>query len=505
MVLQKMKFRKRILYPLILVSLLLFCVEGIFAKSSLIPGEPGTPKKSRRVLKYKKEAIQIVEKMADKLNDAAKKIWEFAEIALEEHKSAKLLADLMKSNGFQVTDGAGGLAVAFVASYGQGHPVIGILGEYDALPGLSQKAGVPSQDPIIQGTPGHGCGHNIFGVASAGAAITIKEIMEKYKLKGTVKYFGCPAEETVEGKIYMAKDGLFEGLDICFDWHPSSKNRVSLNTSNALNNFEVMFRGKTSHAAGDPWNGRSALDAIELTNHGINYLREHVQPTVRMHYVIPEAGKAPNVVPDYARGWYYVRGKDRKEVEEVYSRVVKIVKGAALMSDTTHKIRINTGVYNYLKNKSVAKVLHENMKFVGIPAFTPEEQNYARQMQKNLGKKEEGMSTKIEPFTDPKGYMGGGSTDAADVSWMVPTASFNVACWPLNVPGHSWCVTSAAGSSGGYRGMRTAAKILACSIIDILKNPLIVREAWKEFKEKTKGFQYKCAIPKGQKPRKGAK
>lgn len=458
---------------------------------------------SKKSEQLKKEAIQHIDRDSKKLNRIAKQIWEFSEIALEEKKSSEILADLLRKNGFEIHSGSGDLAYAFIAVFGEGHPVIGVLGEFDALPGLSQKAGLPYQEAIQKGQPGHGCGHNIFGVASAGSAIALKEIIHKYGLKGTVKFFGCPAEETVEGKVYMAKDGAFDGLDICLDWHPSNKNKVSLSTSNALNNFEVIFSGKTSHAAGDPWNGRSALDAIELMNIGINYLREHVRPTVRMHYVIPEAGQVPNVVPDFARGWYYIRGKDRQEVEEVFGRIIKIAEGAALMSGTTHTIHIHTGVYNYLKNKRVARILYENLLFVGPPKFSKEDLKFACQMQHNLKKKEEGMSLVVEPFSDPKGYSGGGSTDVADVSWLVPTASLNVACWPLNTPGHSWCVTSSSGSSVGFKGMQTAAKILACAAVDILLNPGIIREAWKEFKEKTKGFTYKSAIPKNQKPRKG--
>lgn len=453
-----------------------------------------------RIKKFKKEAVAVIETLAEELNQAAKVIWEYAELALKEHKSSAYLASMMTKEGFTVQMGSGGLPVAFVASYGQGKPVIGFLGEFDALPGLSQKSGDPVKHALTAGAPGHGCGHNIFGVASAGAAIAVKRMIEKYKLPGTVKFFGCPAEETVEGKVYMARDGAFDGLDLCFDWHPSSKNMVSLKTSNALNNFEVIYRGRTAHSAGDPWNGRSALDGIELLNHGLNYLREHVKPTVRIHYVIPSGGLAPNVVPDYARGWYYVRGKDRQEVEEVFARVKNIVKGAALMSGTTYQIHIRTGVYNYLKNREVARLLHNNLKWVGPPVFTPDEQSYARKMQSQLGRKEDGFSTKIEPLEEPIGFWGGGSTDAADVSWLVPTASLNVACWPLNVPGHSWCVVSSVGSSPGFRGMRVAAKVLAASGIEALLNRSLIEKARAEFKKATAGFVYKSAIPKGQKP-----
>jgi aminobenzoyl-glutamate utilization protein B len=455
----------------------------------------------RKITSLKKQTLKRIDEMRETLNQAAKEIWDFAELAMGEYKSSELLAKMLEDRGFEVERGVAGVPVAFVATFGQGHPIIGILGEYDALPGLSQKAGIPEKQVIEQGAPGHGCGHNLFGVAGAGAVMAIKEVMEKYKLKGTVKFFGCPAEETVEGKIYMARDGVFADLDICFEWHPSSKNQVSLGTSNALNNFEVTFHGRTAHAAGDPWNGRSALDALELMNHGLNYLREHVKPTVRLHYVLPDAGMAPNVVPDYARGWYYVRGKDRPEVEDVYARVLKIAEGAALMSGTTHEVRVNTGVYNYLKNRAVAELLYKNLQWVGAPEFSEEEQKYAKRMQRFLGKKEDGLSTTIEPFKEPEGYWGGGSTDAADVSWLVPTASMNTACSPLNIPGHSWCVVSASGSSVGYKGMITAAKVFSASVVEVLLNPTIVKRAQAEFKEKTKGFVYKCAIPKGQKPR----
>ncbi len=494
MTLQK-KLRLIKIFP---VFLMVFVWTGLNTKPLVWGAKP-------KAQNLKKEAFARVEQLAEQLTRTASQIWEFNEIALEEYKSSQLLAQSLKDQGFKVEFGAGGLPVAFVAAYGEGQPVIGILGEFDALPGLSQKAGAVTKEAVTPGAPGHGCGHNLFGAASAGAAIAVKNIMQQHRLKGTIKFFGCPAEETVEGKIYMIRDGAFAGLDVCLDWHPSDENEVSLETSNALNNFEVTFHGKTSHAAGDPWNGRSALDAVELMNHGVNYLREHVNPTVRLHYVILEGGMAPNIVPDFAKVWYYVRGKDREEVEEVYARVVKIAEGAALMTETTHQVHVITGVYNYLKNKVVAAVLHQNLQLVGAPVFTPEEQEFARQIQENLEKKEKGMSTKIEPFAVPEEYTGGGSTDAADVSWLVPTASLNVACCPLEIPWHGWGVVSCSNSSVGFKGMIIAAKILSAAAIDFLLDPKKIQEAQKEFKEKTKDFVYKCAIPKDQKPSKERK
>ncbi len=458
-------------------------------------------KSKRQMNAFKKEAFAHIDKMKENLDQAALSIWKFAELAMLETKSSQLLMQMLEKQGFTIEYPVKGLPVAFVATYGEGHPVIGILGEFDALPGLSQEAGATEKKPITPGEPGHGCGHNLFGVASAGAAMAVKDVMQKHKIKGTIKFFGCPAEETVEGKIYMARDGAFDGLDICFDWHPSDENRVGLGTSNALNNFQVIFRGNTAHAAGDPWNGRSALDALELMNTGLNYLREHVKPTVRMHYVILDGGGAPNVVPDYARAWYFVRGKDRQEVEDVYARVLKIAEGAALMTGTKHEIRFITGVYNYLKNREVAALLYRNLKLVGPPQFTEEEQEYAKKMQHTVGEKEDGLNTKIEPFKEPKGYWGGGSTDAADVSWLVPTAAVNTVCCPKHVPGHSWCIVSAVGDSVGLKGMHSAAKVLGAAAIEALLDPGLVKRAQEEFKKKTKDFVYKCAIPKDQKPR----
>ncbi|MCP4712710.1 MAG: amidohydrolase [Planctomycetes bacterium] len=449
----------------------------------------------------KQLALRWVDVHQVPLDTAAQAIWEFAETALLEHKSAEYLADMLERDGFTVERGVADLPTAFVATYGSGRPVIGILAEYDALPGLSQKIDTAFKDALKSGQPGHGCGHNLFGVASSGAAMAIKSVMQKQNLKGTIKLFGCPAEETVVGKVYMAKAGLYDDLDLCFDWHPGSKNQVSLGTSNALNNFEVTYHGKTAHGAGDPWNGRSALDAVELLNIGVNFLREHVEPTVRIHYVIPNAGQAPNVVPDYAKVWYYVRDKDRKGVEHVYQRVLKIAEGAALMTETTHEVYLTTGVYNKMVNRTVAEVMYKNLELVGPPKFTEQEQVFARNLQKTFDKEQKSLTDKIEEFKEPEKYMGGGSTDVADVSWLVPTASLSVACWPLDTPGHSWGIVTCTGSQIGMKGMHVAAKTLAASGIEVLMDPSIIERAREEFQKSTEGFTYKSAIPKNQKPR----
>ncbi len=451
---------------------------------------------------YKKEAIEWVGLNKNMLDKISLEIWNHPEIAFAEYKSSKLLSDKLRENGFKIESPVGDEPTAFVATYGSGKPVIGILAEYDALPGLSQKAYVTQKEPLIAGAAGQGCGHNLFGAAGVGAALAAKSVMAKHNLKGTIKLFGCPAEEVLAGKVYMAKAGVFDGLDVCFDWHPGDRNLVSFNTGLALNNFLVTFHGKTAHAAGDPWDGRSALDGVELMDVGVNFLREHVKPEARMHYVIKDGGKAPNVVPDYAQVWYFVRDVDRKSVDQLYQRVLKIAQGAATMTETTYDVNLITGVYNLLRNDALSETLDKNLKLVGTPQFTQEEQTFAKELQKTLGKEQDGLSTKIEKYTDTISDepIGGGSTDVGDVSWIVPVASLRIACWPRHTPGHSWGAVTCTGSSIGLKGMAVTSKVIAASVIDVLMDPSIAERAQTEFKEKTKGFVYKSAIPKEQKP-----
>jgi len=450
---------------------------------------------------YKQQAIEWVGANKAMLDKAALAIWDFAETALKEYKSSEYLRDMLERNGFAVERGVADMPTAFVATYGSGEPVIGILAEFDALPGLSQKAYTAHKEALVAADPGHGCGHNLFGVGSCGGAMAIKSVMEKNGLSGTIKLFGCPAEETLVGKVYMAKAGIFDGLDICFDWHPSSKNEVGLGSSKAMNNFEVTFHGRTAHGSGDPWNGRSALDAVELMNIGVNFLREHMEPTARIHYVIPDAGMAPNIVPDYARVWYFVREKDRKSAEELYERVLKIAAGAATMTETTHEVYLITGVYNKLVNRVVAELLYKNLQLAGVPEFSEQEQEFARQLQKSFSKEEKGLNTKIEEFTEPNEPTRGGSTDVAEVSWLAPTASLRTVCWPSETPGHSWGVVTCSGSAIGLKGMAVAAKTFAAAGIEVLMDQAIVEKAQAEFKKKTKDFTYKSAVPNEQKPR----
>ncbi|MCE5249699.1 amidohydrolase [bacterium] len=477
----------------------LFCIVGLTALCAtlLLPRE-GLSR--NRADSYKQEAIVWIDGNREQFEKAAQSIHEFAETSLREHKSSDYLAGMLERDGFTVERGVADMPTAFVATFGSGHPVIGILAEYDALPGLSQVPGLPEKKPLRDGAPGHGCGHNLFGTGSAAAAMAMKAVMEKNNLKGTVKLFGCPAEETLIGKIYMMKAGVFDGLDVCLTWHPSSNSKASMAKTIALNNFEVIFRGKTAHGAADPWDGRSALDAVELMDTGVNFLREHVKPTVRIHYVIPDGGLAPNIVPDYAKVWYFVRDENRAGVEDVYKRVLKCAEGAALMTDTTMEVNLITGGYEYLPNKVLSKLLDENLRIVGPPQFTEEEQAFAKKMQKNLGVEEKGLSAEIEDFPE-KETPGGGSTDVADISWNIPTSGeLGIASMPPGIPGHSWAVASAVGCSVGYKGMIVAAKTLAASGIELIMDAKIVEQAQKEFREKTKDFTYKNALPPDQKP-----
>jgi aminobenzoyl-glutamate utilization protein B len=452
-----------------------------------------------KLTKPKKTAFDWIDNHKEELFKLSDSIWEFAEIAMEEYRSSELLASYLEKNGFKVERGVADLPTSFVAVFGSGEPVIGILAEYDALPGLSQEA-VPFKKPVKEGGAGHGCGHNLFGVASTATAIALKEVMEKHNIKGTIKLFGCPAEETIIGKVFMAREGVFKGLSCCIQWHPGSKNSVSLESTSAMNQFEVEFFGKSAHSAGDPWNGRSALDAIELTNIGLNYLREHIKPTARIHYVILDGGKAPNVVPDYAKSWYYVRDVDRESVERIYQWVLKIIEGASKMTETTYRVNFISGVHEMLPNKIGGEIVYSNLLLVGPPQFNEEEQRFAKEIQKNMGLEEKGLETRIEPFAYPQRSLGGGSTDVAEVSWLTPTTTLEIACKPSGTPGHHWSTVACGGMSIGHKCLITAAKVMAGAGVDLLTKPELIKKMKEEWLEKKKGREYKSPLPPDLKP-----
>jgi len=455
--------------------------------------------KPAKLTALKKEALSWLDANYSELSQINREIWKLAEVAMEEYESAELLSSYLEKMGFKVTRGVADMPTAFVAIWGSGDPVIGILAEYDALPGLSQED-VPIKKPVLEEAPGHGCGHNIFGTASTAAAVAIKQVMENQGLAGKIKLFGCPAEETVVGKVFMARDGFFDGLSCCIQWHPSGVNDVSLDSSNAMNQFQVEFFGKTAHAAGDPWHARSALDAVELANVGLNYLREHLKPTARIHYVILKGGSAPNVVPDYAKAWYYVRDIDRESVERNYERVLKIIEGAALMTETTYRITFISGVHEFLSNRAGSEVIYSNLLLVGAPEFTEEEQEFARTIQRNLGLEEKGLKTGIEPFRLPERSWGSGSTDVAEVSWLTPATGLGIVFKPEGTPGHHWSAVACGGMSIGHKCMLTAAKIMAASGLDFLAHPEIIKRMRAEWEVKKGDKKYKSPLPSNLKP-----
>ncbi len=445
-------------------------------------------------LKKKEEVVSSIDRQKGDLIKLSDQIWAFVETALLETKSSKVLADHAEKQGFKVDRGVANMATAFVASYGEGRPIIAILGEFDALPGLSQKA-TTVKEPLEVGAPGHGCGHNLFGAGSLGAAVAIKEIIQAGKLKGTIRYYGTPAEEAVGGKIYMARDGLFKDVDVCLAWHPADETLADTTSSQALIDFVVEFKGKAAHAAHDPWNGRSAVDALELFTHGLNMLREHVRPSVRMHYVIQEGGQVPNVVPEHSRLWCWVRDWKRTGIDEVFERVKKIAEGAALMAGVEGKVTVLGGDYEMLVNMNGARLLNANLNWMGPIQFTKEEHDFARAIQRANGVPLRGLNEKPKPLEGQEAE--GGSTDVGDISWIVPTLHLSVTTAPEDTPWHAWPVVACGGMSIGHKGMVYAAKTLAATMVDLFEDPKTREAIQAEFKDQTKGHVYKPYIPDG--------
>ena len=447
----------------------------------------------------KKTVFQIVDSHRQDLIKLSNQIWEFAETALSEHKSSKLLADYAESQDFYVERGIAGMPTAFIATYGSGKPIIGILGEYDALPGLSQKAS-PVKEPLQEGAAGHGCGHNLFGAGSLGAAIAIKELMEQGKIKGTIRYYGTPAEERIGGKVYMVREGVFNDLDVCLDWHPDAETKVWVQGSRAVIDLTVEFHGKAAHAAWDPWNGRSALDGLELFTHGVNMYREHVRPSVRIHYVFQRTGDVPNVVPENASVWIWVRDSKKEGVNKLYERIKQIAEGAALMADVKHSIIINSGLHELLVNRTGSKVMQQNLELLGPITYTPEEVAFAKRIQQAMDVKPEGLDGAIKPLEETKPDPPGGSTDVGDVSWIVPEISLVVTTAPKDVAWHSWAITACSGMSIGHKGMLYAAKALAMTMADLYDDEELIKEIKSEFNERKAGQTWEAMIPDGPPP-----
>lgn len=442
-------------------------------------------------------AVAAVDRHARDLEGLSDRIWAYAETALREHKSAAALADYAEQQGFRVERGVAGMPTAFVASYGQGRPVIGVMGEYDALPGISQKA-LSEKAALVEGAAGHGCGHNLFGAASLGAALAIKEQIAAGKLRGTVRFYGTPAEEDYGGKVYMAREGLFDGLDAVLAWHPGDRTQADMLSSQAMVDVIVEFHGKAAHAASDPWNGRSAVDALEIFTHGVNMMREHTRPTSRLHYTIVAGGDVPNVVPEYAKVWLWARDWKRSEVEGLLARIRKLADGAATMTETTAKLTVQGGSWEMLVNESGARLLNANLLWLGPAVYTEQEQAFAKQLQRATGVPEVGMFAGIKPLDgqEPEG----GSTDVGDISWIAPTLHVTVATAPLDAPWHAWPVVATGGMSIGHKGLVRAAKTLAATMVDLYEQPATLAAVQAEFKAKKGNTEYKSYVPDGPPP-----
>ncbi len=450
-----------------------------------------------------KIALETIDKNAKLVCDLSKKIWDNPEGPFQEYKACQWQAEVLEKEGFTVEVGVGGVPTALKASYGSGHPVIGFLGEYDALPGLSQKL-CTHPEPEVEGGYGHACGHNLLGTGHLAAAIGIKEEMKANNLPGTIVYFGCPAEEVLTGKVFMARGGAFDGVDFCISWHPGNTTFVTTGSFTALNSFKLHFTGVSSHAGGAPHEGRSALDAIELTNVGINYLREHVPTDVRMNYVIENGGTAPNIVPDKASAWYMVRATKRETVVDVYERMLKVARGAAMMTDTKLEIEFLGGCYAELKNQTLVKLMHECMLAAPQPVWTDEEKQWAKEINEcNPSQYADAIrrnnlpeGTQIFEGVMPIQHFNTfGASDVGDVTYLCAGISCFSVTAPLSTIGHSWQNTFASGSSIGQKGMLYAAKFLALWSLRLMTEPEIANEALEEHRKATEGKPYVCPIP----------
>lgn len=467
-----------------------FAICLIFAGNSI----------AQQGLSENKQAIMAsVAKHQKKLIEISDAIWANAELAFQETKSSKILADYAEANGFKVEKNIGGMPTAFVATYGSGEPVISILGEFDALPGISQKA-QPTKEPLEAGAGGHGCGHNMFGTASLGAAIAIKELMEAGKISGTVKFMGTPAEEKFFGKLWMIEAGAWDGVDVNISWHPSANTEADVQSSLALVDFMVEFYGQAAHAAADPWNGRSASDALELYTQGINYYREHVKPTVRMHYHIQDGGQVVNVVPDYSRLWVRVRNSDRAGMMPVYEQVMKMAEGAAIMANVEYKVSLISGIHEVLVNRTGGAIMQKNLELLGPIEYTQEEIAFGKKIQEMTGKPQVGMDSKISPLLETRENPGGGSTDVGDVSWNVANINLGVTVAPKGTPWHSWAVVACGGMSIGHKGMLQATRAMAMTMVDLFEDPEKVEAVKAEFVERKGDYEYKALIPDGPPP-----
>lgn len=447
----------------------------------------------------KKLSTEWIDANAETIKRINKNIWTYAETGLEEFKSSKELSDYLEANGFTVEKGVAGMPTAFVASYGSGKPIIGILAEFDALPGLSQDA-VPERKERSGIEAGHGCGHSVFGTASTAAAIAVKKALEARKMTGTIRLYGTPAEETGIGKTYMLREGLFKDCDAILTWHASDRSAAGYSYTKAVVSVKFRFSGLPAHASTSPHEGRSALDAVELMNHGVNMMREHVREDTRIHYVITNGGGQPNVVPPDAEVWYYIRANKHADVEKYFDWINEIARGAAIMTRTKlTAVQVDADMHEVLPNRTLSEVIHRNLQAVGAPKFTQEEKAFASKTQEPLGRAfDRALSEVIEPLP-AQPSQGLASTDVGDISWFVPVGQLSVATHTFGAPGHSWQIVACTGMSIGEKGMIVAAKTLATSALELMQNPALLQKARDDFKKIRDPLQYITLIPEGQK------
>lgn len=445
-----------------------------------------------------KDALtESIRKRDDRMWEAALKIWRWAEPGYQEEKSSALLAEILEQAGFSMQRKVAGIPTAFTATFGSGKPVIGILGEYDALPGLSQEA-VAMRQPRSDGTYGHGCGHHLFGVASASAAIAVAEQIKAGTIKGTVRFYGCPAEEGGAAKVFMVREGLFNDCDAVLHWHPGSSNAAGDRSSMARIAAKFRFHGKAAHAAGSPELGRSALDAVEITNHAAQLLREHTPDFTRIHHIITAGGDAPNVVPEFAEVYYYVRHPKADVVRSVYRRLELCAQAGALATETKLEIDFLGGTLEILPNTALTQVTLSNLRALNDLAYTPEETQFAVRLQETFDAPR--PLDAIKQVSDVTGSVGKGSTDVGDVSWVVPTTGFSTACWVPGTPGHSWQASGCGGTTIARKGMTYAARVLAASAWDLYQSPQTLAAAKAELQRKLGEQKYQTLMRPGQKP-----
>ncbi len=442
----------------------------------------------------KTDASAWIDAHQKQMSEINRKIWELSEPPLKEFQSSATLLHWLEESGFEVQKNVAGLSTAFVGSFGEGNPIIGILAEFDALPGMSQQA-APERLAREGVECGHACGHSLFGTGSTAAAIAVKNAIAASKTRGTIRLYGTPAEETVGGKMFMAMAGAFEDVDILLSWHASDKTATTFEYSKAMVSARFTFHGVATHASVSPHEGKSALDAVELMNVGVNFLREHVKEDTRIHYVITDGGGQPNVVPPRAQVWYYVRANKFFDVHRLFERVVNIARGAALMTDTRMEYEVDSESPEVLPNRPLAELIQRNLESVGAPKFSDEEKEFARKTQRGFSvQPAQALSEQVEPLpAEPT--QGNYSTDVGWVSWLVPTSALTTACYAFGAPGHSWQIVACTGTTIGEKGMVVAAKALAFSAIDILSDPQIVQSARQDFEKRKQGIKFDTLMP----------